>query len=189
MPDENQNQSQNPPTPPPEEPKIEPGQEAKLGTVPEATELEQKLAEAEKKRDEYLGGWQRAKADFLNYKKDEIGRFGEISKYANEDIIREFVNVLDSFDLGIRAMEKQGAVERGVYMIRSQIEDILKRWGLDHLEAEAGKSFDPKTQEAIAEAESDKPPGMVIEQIEPGYRLHDKIIRPARVKISKGKSN
>ncbi len=161
-------------------------QEPKSEKAPDADELATKLAQAEKKRDEYLAGWQRAKADFVNYKRDEMTRFEEISKYGIAELVREFVGVLDSFDLGIRAMEKQGPVEKGVYMIRSQVEDILKRWGLERIQAAAGKPFDPKTQEAIAEIESEHPQGTVVEEIEPGYRLYDKIIRPVRVKISKG---
>lgn len=146
-----------------------------------------KLAEVEKQRDEYLAGWQRAKADFVNYKKEEMAHLQEVAKYGSVDLIKDLVNVLDNFDLGLRALEKTGAVDKGIYLIRSQIEDILKRKGLEKVSVASGDAFDPATMEAMAEVESDEPHGTVAEAIEPGYRLHEKVLRPARVILSKGK--
>ena len=153
----------------------------------EGADEAKKLVEMEAKAAEYLAGWQRAKADFINYKKDEIGRFEELAKYSSLDIIREFINVLDSFDLCLTVLEKNGPVEKGVYMIRTQIEDILKKRGVEKINIEAGSDFDPSVSEAIAAVESEDPEGRVLEEIEAGYKLYEKIIRPARVKISKGK--
>jgi molecular chaperone GrpE len=147
---------------------------------------EEKLSKCEKQRDEYLAGWQRAKADFLNYKKDEIKRLEEVARYGTEDLMEELITVLDNFDLGLTALEKAGPVEKGIYMIRSQIEDILKKRGLSRIPIKIGEQFNPAIAEAIAETESAEPTGTVLEEIEVGYRLHDKIIRPARIKISKG---
>src|SRR5882672_7995827 len=92
--------------------------------------LTEKLAAAEKQRDEYLSGWQRAKADFINYRKEEMKHLEEVARYGNEDLIKDLISVLDNFDLGLRALEKAGPVERGVYLIKTQIEDILKKRGL-----------------------------------------------------------
>lgn len=151
--------------------------------------MEEKLAAAEKQRDEYLAGWQRAKADFINYKKDEYRNLQEMARYGSEDLIRDLVTVLDNFDLGIRALERNGPVEKGVYLIRSQIEDILKKRGLEKIIIKSGEVFDPGIAEAITERESEWPPGTVVEEIEPGYRLHDKVLRAARVITSKSKEN
>ena len=96
----------------------------------DAVELETKLAAAEKQCDEYLAGWQRAKADFVNYKKEELAHLQEVVKYGNEDLVKDMISVMDNFDLGLRALEKAGPVEKGIYLIRSQIEDILKKRGL-----------------------------------------------------------
>lgn len=148
--------------------------------------LRQKLEKAESERGEYLAGWQRAKADYLNYKKEEQERLGQIAKYTSEDLMREMVTVLDNFDLGLRALEKAGPVEKGVYLIRTQIEDILKKRGLERIPLKPGDPFDPMTAEAIAESVSEHPSGSVAEEIEPGYRLYDKVVRPARVRLSKG---
>ena len=146
-----------------------------------------KLAEAEKQRDEYLAGWQRAKADLINYKKEEFAHLTEVAQYGSVDLIADLITVLDNFDLGLRALEKQGPVEKGVYLIKSQIEDILKKRGLEKVSIKPGDPFDPSIAEAMAEVESDHPPGTVVEEIEPGYRLHDKVLRAARVIVAKGK--
>ncbi len=148
--------------------------------------VEEKLSKCEKQRDEYLAGWQRAKADFINYKKDEIKRLEEVARYGTEDLMEELITVLDNFDLGLTALEKAGPVEKGIYMIRGQIEDILKKRGLSKIPIKIGEQFNPAIAEAIAETESAEPTGTVLEEIEVGYRLHDKILRPTRVKISKG---
>ena|ERR1700722_11178929 len=161
-------------------------------------ELEAKLAEAEKQRDEYLGGWQRTKADFINYKKEEMKHMEDVARYGNESLIKDLISVLDNFDLALRSMERttptpEGGrspdrsvgVEKGIYLIRSQIEDILKKRGLEKVSVKPGDEFDPMIAEAMAEVPSDKPPGTIVEEIEPGYRLHDKILRPARVIIAK----
>ncbi len=149
--------------------------------------LAQRLAEAERQRDEYLAGWQRAKADFANYKKEEMAHLQDVAKYGSVDIIRDMIRVLDNFDLGLRSLEQAGPVEKGIYLIRSQIEDILKKRGLAKVEVKVGDAFDPAMMEAMSEVPSDEPAGTVAQAIEPGYRLHDKVLRPARVILSKGK--
>lgn len=144
---------------------------------------ELKQCEAEKK--EYLDGWQRAKADLINYKKDEAKRFEEIMKFAAEGVIAEAVQVLDSFDLALQH-EMPKDVERGIVLIRSQLEDILRRRGLEVIQAE-GQKFDPARHESVGEAEGEGDEGMVAEELQKGYRLNGRLIRPARVKISKHK--
>ena len=151
-------------------------------------ELKLKLSECEKQRDEYLAGWQRARADFSNYKKDESLRFQEFANYANESLIRDLIPVLDSFDLGISALEKVGNVDKGIYMIRTKLEDVLRDYGLQRIKIEIGKPIDLNVAEAILEVETDGEAGIVLEEIEAGYKLKDKVIRPARVKVSKQKS-
>jgi len=160
--------------------------EEKLLKEPKVEELEKKLAECERQRDEYLAGWQRAKADFLNYKKEELARLDDVAKYTNEDMMRELIAVLDSFDLGIAALEKQGEVEKGIYMIRVQIEDALKKRGLEKIRVKVGELCNLKECEIVGEIESNLPRGAVVQEIESGYRLYEKVLRPARVIVSKG---
>jgi len=151
------------------------------------------LEELKKQCEEYLNGWKRAKADLINYQKDEQKRLEEIAKFSNWDLVRDLVTVLDSFAALERSMEGEPRPDRlgrdlaGLLMIRSQLEDALKRRGLERITVIAGQAFDPSLQEAIGEAESDKPVGTVAEEIERGYLLSGRVIRPARVKLSKGK--
>lgn len=147
------------------------------------------LEELKRQCEEYLNGWKRAKADLINYQKDEQKRLDDIVKFSNWDLVRDLVTVLDSFDLAIAALEKEGKVEKGVYMIKSQLEDTLKRRGLEKIVVVVGKPFDPSLQEAISESDSEEPAGTVVEEIERGYLLGGRVIRPARVKLSKGQIN
>jgi len=157
--------------------------------------MDDKLKKLEAERDEYLNGWKRAKADLINYQKDEQKRFEEIVKFSVQDFIKDLVAVLDSFDLALATLEKSAAAEKaengstqltmkGVYMIRAQIEDVMKKRGVERLPDTVGSQFDPALHEAVAQAESDKPEGTVIEEIERGYLLHGKVVRPARVKVA-----
>ena len=139
----------------------------------------------QKERDEYLDGWKRTKADLINYKKDEAKRFETMIKFSNESLVRDLIIVLDSFDLALMALEKEGKAEKGIYLIRAQIEDILKQNGLERVIISVGQQFDPSLQEAVASVESDKPSGIIIEEVERGYTLHGKLVRPARVKVAK----
>lgn len=153
------------------------------GDAPSGDELSKCNAE----RDEYLAGWQRAKADLINYKKEEFKRLEEAARYQLEDVVYDLVAVLDNFDLAISAMEKQGQVEKGIYLIRTQLEDSLKRRGLTKIAASPGDDFSPGTMEAVAMAEVDGPPDKVVEVIETGYKIYEKILRPVRVRVSKEK--
>ena len=100
-------------------------------------------------------------------------------------IVRDLITILDSFDLAIAALEKDGKAEKGLYLIRSQIEDTLKNYGLERLMVSAGQVFDPSVHDAVAVIESNEPSGTVIEEVERGYLLNGKLVRPARVKVAK----
>jgi len=110
----------------------------------------------------------------------------EVAQYGSLSLIKDLISVLDNFDLGLRTLEKAGPVEKGIYLIRTQIEDILKKRGLEKVSVKPGDEFDPAIAEALSEVPSDKPVGAVVEEIEPGYKIGDKVLRAARVIISKG---
>lgn len=151
----------------------------------ESIEEIDELAKCQKEKDEYLDGWKRAKADLINHKKDEAKRFEIMVKFSQEAMIRDLISVLDSFDLAVLALERDGKAEKGIYLIKSQLEDNLKKYGLEKVIVSVSQPFDANFQEAIAAVESDKPSGTVIEEVERGYLLHGKLIRPARVKVAK----
>ena len=139
-----------------------------------------------KERDEYLDGWKRAKADFSNYKKEEIRRLEQIVQFAAEDIIFDLITVLDSFELALATMDKDDPREKGIYLIKSKLEEILKRRGLKKIEVNPGDKFDPAIHEAVAMVEEKGgKPGTVAEELETGYKLHDKLIRASKVKVFK----
>lgn len=149
------------------------------------TETEQ----CKKERDEYLDGWRRAKADLINYKKEETERLAGFLKNGNENIIRDLLSVLDSFNLGIMATEKTSPeVMKGMLLIKTQLEDTLRRHGLEKLAVAKGDMFNPAHHEAIGEMHSEYPDGAVAEEVESGYKLYDKVIRAARVRVSKGEN-
>ena len=136
--------------------------------------------------EEYLNGWKRAKADLSNYKKDELKRWEEFARFANEDIIRDLLSILDSFELALRAMESSGEIEKGVYLIQNQLEDLLHRRGLEKIDVQEGQVFDPGSHDAVmmADGAQDKD-GLIAEEVERGYILNGKVIRPAKVKVYK----
>ncbi len=141
-----------------------------------------------REREEYLNGWKRAKADLINYQKDEGKRFEEVMKFGMAEMMRDFIPVLDSFDLALSMFEREGKAERGMYMIQAQLEDALKKKGLERMTTSVGMVFDPALHESVGEIESDAPPGTIAEEIEKGYRLQGRIVRPARVKLAKLKT-
>ncbi len=143
----------------------------------------------QQERDEYLDGWKRAKADLANYKKDELKRLEEVVRYANEDFVRDLVTVLDSFELALAAMEKDGKVEKGVYLIQSQLVDLLRRRGLERMEVAEGDKFDPSVHEAVTTVPGEKDQDdLIAGEVEAGYVLNEKVIRPAKVKVYKHES-
>ncbi len=143
------------------------------------------LEKCQKEREEYLAGWQRAKADFSNYKKDEAKRFADFARISQEALIGELIAVLDSFNLGLAVSEGDKAAQKGMLLIKGQMEDTLKKYGLEKIDVKIGKTFDPNLQEAVAEVESKEPPGTVVEEVGSGYTFLGKVVRPAKVNLSK----
>jgi molecular chaperone GrpE len=156
-------------------------------------ELKKKLEEYKKQKAEYLAGWQRSRADFLNYKKEEIERIEEILKYADEELILKFLLILDNFYLVEKRLSenlKKDESVKGILQVKTQILDLLKNQGVKEIKVKIGDKFNPNFQEAVeaesasAEASADKA-GTILEEIQKGYTLHDKVLRPAKVKVAK----
>ena len=146
-------------------------------------DLEEKLAKCEREKDEYLNGWKRAKADFINLQKDEMKRLEEVIKFGNAELIKELLTVLDSFQLSLMAT-KDTEARKGVEIIYSQLEKILNKQGLEKIKA-LGEKFDPALHEAMLQEGSDKESGTILEEMVKGWKLNGKVIRPTKVKISK----
>lgn len=144
---------------------------------PENLKTPPTLEECEKKAAEYLAGWQRERADFLNYKKEEMERIGEIMKYASEEWILNFLPILDNFELAEKKLPedlKNNDNVKGILQIKNQIYDFLKNQGLEEIKT-TGEKFDPNFMEAVEKSEEEQK----------GYKINNKILRVAKVKIVK----
>lgn len=147
--------------------------------------LKEKLAAAEKEKNEYLDGWKRAKADLINYKKEEANRFQDFVHLSVSVFMRELITVLDSFDSGLAALKDDEPAHKGLALIRSKFFDILKKFGLEEITVRPGQPFDPAQQEGVGETESSQLAGMIAEVVEKGYLLNGRVLKPAKVKLSK----
>ncbi len=147
---------------------------------------EEAFHECEKERDEYLAGWKRTKADLINYKKEEAKRIQSFITFSNENLVRELLPVLDSFEEALKNNKTEKPLE-GIQIMYDQLNHILKHAGLLPMPVSQGDAFDPGMHEAISEIPSTSPPGTIAEEIYKGYFFHDKVLRPARVAISKEK--
>jgi molecular chaperone GrpE len=144
------------------------------------------LEECRKLRDEYLAGWQRAKADLLNYKKEEMERMGRIVKYASEELMLKILPILDDLERAEKGMPeemKNDEYFKGFLQIKDQVKSLLKHFEVEEIPA-LGRKFDPNLHEVAEEDEGEKT-GEITEVFQRGYVLGDKVIRPAKVKIVK----
>ncbi|MEK9156146.1 MAG: nucleotide exchange factor GrpE [Patescibacteria group bacterium] len=150
-----------------------------------------KIIELENKIAELTAGWQRTQADFLNYKKQvECDRINLV-KLANADLIERILPVLDNFQLAAKHVPME--IENnnwvgGITLIKKQLETALKNEGLERIEC-LGQQFDPRRHEALEDVESARPAGEIVEEVSPGYTLSGLVLRPAKVKISKAKTD
>jgi len=154
----------------------------------EIKKLKKKIEEIEKQKKEYLSGWQRERADFLNYKKQELEKIGELIKYANLGFILKLLPVLDNFDAAEKKISKKAKENKdvkGLFQIQSQIKDILKNQKIEEIKS-LGKKFDPSIHETVEMVEmKGKESGTVIEEIQKGYTINGQILRPSKVKVIK----
>ena len=141
---------------------------------------------ADDKCEEYLNGWKRERADFLNYKKEEMERIGEVIKYANEEMILKMLPILDNLFIAENKISdglKKDEGVKGILQIKKQILDFLKTQGIEEIQA-MGQKFDPNFHEVVEEIEGSDP-GTITEEINKGYFLNGKVIRAAKIKIIK----
>jgi len=166
----------------------------------EIEELKKQLEECQKLREEYLAGWQRARADFLNYKKEEIERIEEILKYADVGLILKILPILDNFEIAEKKLPENIKNEenvKGILQIKNQILEFLKNQGVEEIKA-IGEAFDPNLHEVMEEIEPAFAPasaeatagkeiksGVIIEEIQKGYKINGRLLRPAKVKVTK----
>jgi molecular chaperone GrpE len=159
--------------------------------LPEEEQVEQvdavdELEAVRKERDEYLDALQRLKAEFDNYRKRVAREETVLAARASERLVRELVPVLDDLEraLEFAAAHEEARLEEGVSLVHRAHADALAKEGLSEISTE-GK-FDPHTQEALLSQPSEAEEGTVIQVLQKGYKLGDRVLRPARVVISAG---
>ena len=147
-------------------------------------ELQERLVVLELERDEYLNDLKRVAADFENYRK-RVARDQEgLAARAHERLVKELLPVLDDLERALAAAEEheEATLEEGVRLVHRELADALAREGL--AEIETNGVFDPHVHEALLSQPSDQDVGSVLEVVQKGYRLGDRVLRPARVVVA-----
>jgi molecular chaperone GrpE len=150
----------------------------------EEGDFNQLQADIERFRDLAL----RSQADFDNYRKRSAREKEEAVKYANSNLLERLIPVIDNFELGLAEAAKTGnsPILAGMTMVARQLNDFLTESGVTPIDA-TGQKFDPNLHEAIAhEHNPSVPEGKVIRQVRKGFKLKDRLLRPANVIVSKG---
>lgn len=144
------------------------------------------LAAVARERDEYLDALQRLKAEFDNYRKRVARDRDELVARASERLVRALLPVLDDLEraLDAAAEHEEAKLEEGVRLVHRSLADALAKEGLAEISTDG--AFDPHTQEALLSQPSDADEGAVIQVLQKGYTLGDRVLRPARVVISSG---
>jgi len=140
-----------------------------------------------KQRDEYLDALQRLKAEFDNYRKRVARDQQELAARAHERLVKELVPVLDDLERALEAVaeHEEAKLDEGVRLVHRSLADLLAREGL--VEVDTDGKFDPHTQEALLSQPSDEEEGSVIQVLQKGYSLGERVLRPARVVVSSGR--
>ena len=155
-------------------------------TPEQLAELENRAAKADENWDRLL----RTTADFENFKKRAAREKQDAIKFANENLLQKLIPVLDNFDMALAATQSvqpdaAQSLQAGVNMIHQQLKGVLTEAGLEEVDA-TGKAFDPNLHEAISQTEtSETAEGHVVQQLRKGYKLRDRLLRPASVTVAK----
>ncbi|MDH5695102.1 MAG: nucleotide exchange factor GrpE [Dehalococcoidia bacterium] len=172
----------------PQEPEEEQNKEVEpeVAEVEDIETLKKVLAEEKEKAESYFANWQRAQADFINYKRRSEQEKEEISKFANSILMLNLLPILDDLERAFASvppkLAKLSWVD-GIKLIERKLWASLEAQGLSQIKA-LGEPFDPNFHEAAMHAKGKE--GIVIEELQKGYKLHDRVIRPAMVVVGNG---
>jgi len=160
--------------------------EPEITDIEDIEALKQSLAEEKAKAEANLANWQRAQADLINYKRRSEQEKEEISRFANVTIILSLLPILDDLERAFASippkLAKLSWVD-GIRLIERKLQVTLEAHGLSQIKA-LGEPFDPNLHEAAMHGKGKE--GMVIEELQKGYKLHDRVIRPAMVVVGNG---
>jgi molecular chaperone GrpE len=149
-------------------------------------QVAERLKELEAERDGYLADLQRLKADFDNYRKRATRDQEALVARAHERLVAELLPILDDLGRALEAAEEheEAKLEDGVRLVHRNLADALRREGVEEIPVDG--RFDPHVHEALLSQPSDQEEGAVIDVVQKGYKLGDKVLRPARVVVSSG---
>lgn len=162
--------------------------EEKKGEELTLEELKHRLEECQRLKDEYLASWQRERADFLNYKKEENARLEELIVFRDQLTALKILPILDNLEIAEKKLPedlKNDGNVKGLLQIKKQILDLLKSFKIEEIKA-LGEKFDPNFHEIVEEVEDkDKESRIIVEETQKGYTINGRLLRPAKVKIIK----
>ena len=160
--------------------------EAEVELVEDVETLKQSLVTEKEKAEKYLANWQRSQADFSNYKKRVEQERDGIVEFANSTLILNLLPIVDDLERAFVSLPKQLAKSGwidGIRLSYNKLKAILEAQGLSEIKAK-GESFDPHLHAAVMRQEGEE--GIVVEEIQKGYKLKDTVIRPSKVIVGEG---
>ena len=154
----------------------------------EVERLKGELDAARQRAEEYLGALQRERAEFLNFKRRTAEERERDLGLAGEDLIRKVIGVADDFDRAIEAKPPdiaEHAWVEGITVIDRKLRSLLESEGVSAIDAAPGRPFDPREHDAIANVPgTGRPEGEIVDEVRRGYRLRDRVLRPALVAVA-----
>jgi molecular chaperone GrpE len=149
--------------------------------------LERELADARAKSEEHLYNWQRSAADFSNFKRRTDEERATIGQFSNAILLGKLLGVLDDFSRALESVPEEEVTNpwvEGMEHVERKLRGVLESEGLSAIEA-VGQAFDPNLHEAVVHEETaDYPDNQVIGELQRGYRLHDRVLRPSLVRVA-----
>ncbi len=128
------------------------------------------------KEEEYLNNWKKTQADLENYQKEAAKRMEDFARFANQEVIREMIEVMDNLEMALQYAE--GDIRKGLEQVIKKFDETLEKYNVKKIVVNVGDKFDPVLHEAVEGT------GEVIDKlVRGGYKIFDKILRPSRVKV------
>ena len=160
--------------------------ETEVAELEDIESLKKALAEEKARAEDYLASWQRAQADFINYKRRSEQEKEEVSKFASSILMLSLLPILDDLERAFTSLPPE-LVEvtwaDGIKLIERKLRATLEAQGLSEIKA-VGEPFDPNLHEAVAQAKGKE--GVVVRELQKGYKFHDRVIRPSQVVVGSG---
>lgn len=155
--------------------------------APSSAAAEPTVDELKQQAAEYLAGWQRARADYANLKRETEAKMMELTKYANQELLRDLLPLVDYFKQALKSVPADQAASpwvEGIRHIHTRLLEILAYHGIREMDV-VGEKFNPELHEAVEEVEAGGKSGIILEEVRTGFYLYDKVLQPARVKVAK----